>query len=44
MMADVIERMRAALAEWPRLSGEVGVTVSAAEIAERHATVTATFD
>ena len=42
-IAAVIDEVRGALAEWPRLSAEAGVTVSTAEIAQRHAAVAAAF-
>ena len=42
-IAEIIEAVRDALAEWPRLAAEVGVTASRAEIAERLSNAASTF-
>ena len=42
-IAEIIDAVRGALADWPRLAAEVGVTASHAEIDERLAHTAATF-
>lgn len=42
-IAEIIDAVRHALADWPRLAAEVGVTASRAEVAERLSNAAATF-
>ena len=42
-IAEIIDAVRDALADWPRVAAEVGVTASRAEIGERLAHTTTTF-
>lgn len=42
-IAEIIEAVRAAIADWPRIASEVGATLSRAEVGARHAYVAKTF-